>query len=224
MQRITVTTPSLIHPMREPVQEIPMNATTKLIVMRDSPEAASIKTVTGWVSRTGRFFGQDERLARYDGCTHQKCSTEGCEAIIEIRGFTICDACRHAKDLAKFNAMPRKEWDGTGMIFSDAHDKYFNDLWEAQDALEDGETLADLRLIICEPNFLRQVDVDHWNDDLPEDVDELPDAVSDALEALNKAIDAAGPVSWHPGKFSVDLIAAERELNQASINEGPDRR
>ena len=34
----------------------------KPIIMEDSPEAASIKTVTGWVSRTGRFWGNDERL------------------------------------------------------------------------------------------------------------------------------------------------------------------
>ena len=44
----------------------------KPIIMEDSPEAASIKTVTGWVSRTGRFCGDDERMARFDGSTHNR--------------------------------------------------------------------------------------------------------------------------------------------------------
>ena len=44
----------------------------KQIIMEDSPEAASIQTVTGWVSRTGRFWGNDERMARFDGSTHNR--------------------------------------------------------------------------------------------------------------------------------------------------------
>jgi hypothetical protein len=91
------------------------------------------------------------------------------------------------------------------MLFSDSHDEYFNDLDEAEDFAEDHEeTLADLRLIICEPNRLREVDAEHWIDDLPED-GELPDEVLTAIDALNEVIRAAGPCSWSPGKFALDL-------------------
>jgi len=49
------------------------NKEPEKIVPYDSAEAASIQTVTGWVSRSGRFWGNDEHMARYDGCTHRKC-------------------------------------------------------------------------------------------------------------------------------------------------------
>ena len=34
----------------------------KQIIMFDSPEAASLQTLTGWVTADGRFYGQDETL------------------------------------------------------------------------------------------------------------------------------------------------------------------
>ncbi len=34
------------------------------IILPDSPLAARHRTVTGWVSRDGRFFGDDEQTAR----------------------------------------------------------------------------------------------------------------------------------------------------------------
>ena len=43
------------------------NKEPEKIVTYDSAEAASIQTVTGWVSRSGRFWGNDEHMARYDG-------------------------------------------------------------------------------------------------------------------------------------------------------------
>lgn len=61
------------------------------VIMRDSPEAASLQTVSGWVSRHGRFFGSDESIARYDGCTHVACSR--CGAATEKR-WTACTECR----------------------------------------------------------------------------------------------------------------------------------
>jgi len=49
-------------------------AKAETVVMEDSAEAASVQTVTGWVSRLGHFFGANEgaeRTARYDGCTQR---------------------------------------------------------------------------------------------------------------------------------------------------------
>jgi hypothetical protein len=39
-----------------------MNNKIEKIVMMDSDEAASIKTVTGWVARDGLFWGNDEHI------------------------------------------------------------------------------------------------------------------------------------------------------------------
>lgn len=85
--------------------------TDKKIIMEDSPEAASIKTVTGWVSSTGRFWGDDERMARFDGSTHKRCD---CGAVIAHRSY--CRACSDRKEAEKWEAMPEAEWDGVAML------------------------------------------------------------------------------------------------------------
>ena len=44
------------------------------MILNTSDEAAHFVTgLSGWVSRHGHFYGNDERLARYDGCTHTVC-------------------------------------------------------------------------------------------------------------------------------------------------------
>ncbi|MEQ1969482.1 ead/Ea22-like family protein, partial [Xenorhabdus nematophila] len=65
---------------------------SKKIVMYDSPEAAQIKIVTGWVSRDGRFWGDDERMARYCGATHRQCENNPDHPIIGVHDY--CDLCR----------------------------------------------------------------------------------------------------------------------------------
>lgn len=79
------------------------NKEPEKIVPYDSAEAASIQTVTGWVSRSGHFWGNDEHMARYDGCTHRKC--DACETLIPVRGYTICDQCREAKEIEKWRVI-----------------------------------------------------------------------------------------------------------------------
>jgi hypothetical protein len=175
------------------------------MILAESAEAAAIQPVTGWVSRLGRFWGSDERGARYDGSTHHRCETDGCDAIVE-RDRLYCRICEEARAHARYEAAPKRAWDGVGMLFSDAKDAYYPDLQAAEDALEDGETIASLRLLLCEPNRLSEIDESHWCDDLSED-GELPNEVAEALAALNVAIREAGPSSWSPGKFAIDLTA-----------------
>ena len=179
--------------------------TEKQTVMEDSPEAASIQTVTGWVSRTGRFWGNDERMARFDGSTHRRCE---CGAVIEQRSY--CRACHDRKQVERWQAMPEVEWDGTAMLYSQVADHYFRDEQELADYCADSEdpcTPDDLRLIICTPNYLREVDLCEDNgEEMPEDGDEscFTTAVQVALEMLNKAIrESRTPeqaISWSPGK------------------------
>lgn len=169
------------------------------IIMYDSPEAAKPHTMNGWLSRDGIFYAE-ERLARYSGCTHRPC--EACGAPTE-RMYIKCAACRDAQDTAKYAAMPRAKWDGKAMIYSETLDKYFSGLDEAEDELEDGWTLADLRLVICEPNYVRPLEPDYCCDELPED-GEVPESVLEAMAAFNKAV-AGIVLSWTPGKFAVEL-------------------
>lgn len=180
---------------------------TEKIVLPDDPAAAQYRTgIKGWVSRHGRFFGDGdggERLARIDGCTHTRCKR--CGSPNKYTAWRLCPACREQDAIAKFNAMPRAEWDGKAMLFSDEIGEFYADLDEAEDALcgEDDITLADLRLIICVPEYVRQLDPADFADDMPDDCD-VPEEVYEAIEAFNE--DVAGIVTgWRPGKYALRL-------------------
>ena len=116
---------------------------TDKIVMRDSPEAAEYRTgLSGWVSRRGLFYGDrpdSEDMARYDGCTHVACKY--CSAPAQ-KSYAACQECRDKKDLERFEALPRADWDGKAMLYSEARDKYYAGPDDAEDELEEGETLA----------------------------------------------------------------------------------
>lgn len=174
------------------------------IILPSDEKAASLETVKGWVSRNGLFFGKDERAARHDGSTHVKC--EDCGAIIPKHDFPVCDECKEKRDIERYSRRERKVLDGDVMLYSDAYDEYFDNLDYAKDFCDVNEcSLADLRLIICEPNYAGEIESDHWCDDLPEDGD-LPSELADAIEELNKFIREGKIIlSWSPGKFAVEL-------------------
>jgi len=172
----------------------------KQVIHYASPEAASIQTVTGWVSSNGQFWGNDEHMARWAGCTHLAC--KGCGTPIEKNGWTICGECRQKKDDADFDALERRPWDGKDTLYSETYDAYF---FSAEDVLErmddEGCSVDDLRLRICTPNYASEIEGDQWSDDLPED-GELPAELEAAMDALNAVIKKLPPLSWSPGKVA----------------------
>lgn len=178
------------------------------IVMRDSQEAAQHRTdIKGWVSRDGVYFGDDqnsERAARYSGCTHVPCDL--CGAPIP-KSRVRCQDCRELTDTANYKAMPHAEWDGEAMLYSEVRDQYYSTPDDAAEDLDENQTLDDLRLVICEPNYVRPLDSDYCCDELPEDGD-LPPEVEAAMEAFNQAV-AGIVLSWSPGKTA--LSSAGRE-------------
>jgi len=174
---------------------------TDKIIMYDSPEAATYKTgIEGWVSRDGHFYGKDEHMARWAGCTHMPC--EKCGAIKE-RNFW-CNPCREKRKAEEFTKLPVEKWDGTTPVCVFDSDTYFFDEGELLDFLADIPEDQEVHLCKCEPIHLRIIDSDYWCDDLP-DEGELPPEVEEAMEALNKAISAAGPVAWEEGSIAIDV-------------------
>lgn len=168
-----------------------------------SDKAASLQTITGWVSSDGRFYGNDEHLARWAGCTHKTCP---CGKIMS-KHFTICDTCRETKRVQHYRAMPEGD-PGGDMVYSDSCQRYFMDVDEAFDyASDEGCSIADLDLICCKPVHMREVDTEIWADDLPEDYsfeDCVPKAIQEKLVELNQLIrDTRVVLSWWPGKQRV---------------------
>ena len=172
-------------------------------ILKTSDEAAKFVTgISGWLDRHGRFFGKEEDMARWSGCTHIICPDCGKPT---PKGYLRCSICREKSAIERYEQMERKEWDGETPLYSESADEYFFSEDELLDYLESyGETKQALRLIICEPIYLRQVDTDYFCDELADD-GELPEAVINALNNLNVVIRDEDPVSWMPGKYAIDL-------------------
>ncbi len=94
-------------------------------------------------------------------------------------------------------------WDGKSAIYSKALGRYYANPSEAEGDLVAGQTLADLKLVICEPVYVRQIVIDYFVDDLPEE-GVLPDEVYDAIDEFNNVV-ADIVLSWRPVETSLQL-------------------
>lgn len=188
----------------------------KVIILDTSSNAAKPYTQEGWLSRTGNFF-KDEGMARYDGCTHRACRDCGEPS---SKTLLVCHKCRNKSDIKKYNTMPKEKWDGFSMVYSETEDRYFSSPDEAIEAMEgDSEeggeivSLESLRLVICEPNYISEIDPnDHYLDDIPEDGN-MPNLVEDAFQILNKIIreHRCDPISWFSGKKALLIESGEEK-------------
>lgn len=103
-----------------------------------------------------------------------------------------------------------KEWDRKIPVYSDAFDRFFFTVDELSDFCYDEEITDDdngtvLRLILCKPNYLHEIDFnDMWVDILPEDqyIDDVGSKeLLNAIGELNSVIRHHKPVSWLPGNL-----------------------
>lgn len=174
-----------------------METKKELVIFPDDELAAKKETVTGWVSRNKRFYGENESAARYDGSTHSKCE---CGNKVQ-KGWTKCDFCRAKSAKERYDAYEFQEWDGKQPVYSDNYDKYFFDSDEIDDYCEENEVSSeDLMLVICKSNYLGLINSSIWEDDLPEDGD-IPKELQVKLDELNEFIKTLPPVSYYPSKI-----------------------
>lgn len=177
------------------------------IVMYESAEAASFREgISGWVSSSGRFWGNDEHMARYDGSTHKLCE---CGNVVAKR-WIKCEACRAREADEKYAAMPFKPHAGEPLvIFRD--DRYFRDVESVYDhMLEVGST--DLQLVICEPQVAPEIYENYAEELLPEDMylDDVAPELSRRIAELNDYIASEKPIlSWTGGKFRTSITPPE---------------
>lgn len=162
-------------------------------IMFASDEAAQLKTITGWVSRDGRYFGNDERLARFAGSTHDVCSCGG----IREKSWLFCPKCLHKKRREEYLSIPFKDYDGSP-VYSHTHDKYFFDEDDLEMYLEDIEADS-IDLVFCIPVNFCHLSYDYWENFLSDD-QELPNELAKKVEELNAFIDTLPPPCWKPGK------------------------
>jgi len=169
------------------------------VIRYDSPEAAQFKTgIEGWVSSDGRFWGKDEHMARYTGCTHVLC--QGCAAPVK-KGWSHCEYCRSKRSTEKWAALPFMEWDGQKPVCLWNNDKYFFSEDDLIEYLYEHELNgADVQLVFCESIEYREIDYDYWGGDAHEDW-EPPKELVEAVEKVNDLIRTLAPHSYTTGKI-----------------------
>ena len=174
--------------------------------MTDSPsypyeDAAEFVNVTGWMcAKCHRFHGSGEdgkHIARWCCCTDRPCETEGCKGRAE-KSYTACPACISKKELARYLALPRKEWDGETPIVLD-QDNYFFDADSLGDWLNDlsDEEREDVRIEICKPTRPPYFDMGEFlMDCLSTDDDGAHLDTDDINAVVNKWIEDHEPFAW----------------------------
>lgn len=183
-----------------------MKNTIKKIHIDDEESCKYVKNIEGWVSSNGRFYGFNKELAKYDGCTHISCKI--CGIHISKNGRTICKDCLDKKRFEEFKNLQKEKWDGECLIYSDVNDKFYDSVQEAQEDLEDNETLEDLHLLLCEPKS------PSISEDLFEEfiLDETPSTLLSAIETFNNSVMSVRV--WYPTKKALDLEKYKEEQNR----------
>ena len=182
-----------------------MEENTQEVIFANSDKAAFKKTVTGWISRNGGFYGDNEILARWDGSTHKKCD---CGEVFLRNSY--CRKCSERKSLEKFNNLKEKEWDEETPLCIYNDDTFFFDYDGISCFAEDNNLkIEDLQLVICEPCIAKEIDFDdYYYDDLPQDMNlgEVNSSFKEKFDELNKYIsDNKIILSWWQGSYRVAM-------------------
>jgi len=157
---------------------------TDQFIMGETDGATLRTDLTGWVSRHGAYFGNNEDAARYHGATHRRCEVPGCDGVTD-KFWLKCEKHRHESAMARF--MKRKAI--TSAEIPDGNMLYLEDngTWYAD--LED--LLADVpepeRVVLGSPVKGRCIEPDAILE--MEDDRELPEHIAEAVNALNALID-----------------------------------
>jgi hypothetical protein len=184
-------------------------AEEKMVLYSDGNAARFCHGISGWVSIDGRFWGNDSRsehMARFASATHIAC--DECGEIHRINAY--CQSCHKKKEIERYNAMPRKKWDGEAMLYSIAADTWFNEMAEIKDYCEEyGCDIKSLMLVIGEPTYPLEIDgTDYFYDSLGEDMtlQDTCEELHELIEQVNKYIREKRPIfSWRPGKVAAEI-------------------
>lgn len=174
----------------------------KIVLPTDDNVIRWVENISGWVDINGRFWGKDKDMAIYSSITHKKCE---CGNLME-KFYTACLSCRNKADIERYNKYPFKEWDGKSLVYSHLADQYFSDESEIEDYCNDNEVKSeDLRLVLCDPCYIEEIDGSQWEDLLPEDQDYFPYEVQEAIDTFNLAVKDFPPLSYMPSKTRTSI-------------------
>lgn len=170
----------------------------------EDERAAGLKTVEGWVSRNGKFYGIDETSARNCGATVFHCG--GCGEDTEYY-YRHCKKCEAAAIEEQYQRMQEAEWLLDVPVFDACSKNYFNSMDEIEYHCEnEGISFSDLRLIICEPVYPQHIDFDDLIPILGVDMEfNHPELVNYVQEFNQKIDDLKIILGWQPGDFRASI-------------------
>lgn len=164
------------------------------------------KKIKGWwsfdyKSGTDRFWGEDEHMARWSGCTHLNCE---CGNVTERR-YTKCESCRERSLRERYNSLKETIWEEGKPICIIQSDTYFFDIDELEDYCYDNKIdKARIMLVECVPQYAREIDDDYFADELCDDC-KVPDELMNAMEEFNEVVRKSEPLSWVEGDKRIKL-------------------
>lgn len=143
--------------------------------------------VKGYVINNQYYGANKERaefIAKYSVATHKKC--EKCGNIHKIKSY--CEECFKNNRNKKFFDMEIVEYTD-GMLYDYDGNHYYDDLDNLCEYIFDENwNIDDLRICTCKPNYARQLDLDDFIDDLPDD-DYIPSEFEKAIETFNSSVE-----------------------------------
>lgn len=163
-------------------------------------DGAKRVTVTGWVDKDGNFFGENEHLARWSGCTHIKCD---CGNLTE-KQWTACKECRNKKSIEKFKSFQVVDWDRETPICLYDSDEYFFDEESLDDYCEEhGCNKKDLMLVLCKASERQVLEPKEFlADDTHEDWEPSIEIIK-AADAFNEAVKKDTNKTFFPTNIAV---------------------
>lgn len=169
------------------------------------------KTVTGIVL-DGRFYGDEEHIARWQKCTHISC--EKCGKHTE-KHYRICLDCREESAVEKWkNAEKRPVSKEDQCYYSDSLGEYFSGIEDIEEH-EHGVNPEELRLYHCERSSAPEIDLTGVYEDLiPDglDIDDMiTEEIADAAERLNRLMSEHPVNSFFPTKIAVTFEPNNKE-------------
>lgn len=183
--------------------------------MFPNEEAAEYKTgISGWVCKNcRRFYGEEERVARYCCEKDHACDTDGCAGRAE-KSYIYCDPCNKKRDLERWLAFKEVEWDGKTPLCLDDGDHFFFSPEELDEYLEEeGLDVKDVRIVVCEecepPSFEMY---DFLQDHLAEGM-EAEAHWADIDKKVNDWIKENVPTVWFGGKTRPSAASVAAHLD-----------
>lgn len=186
-----------------------------IILAEDAEQLIEQVTLDTWKVSDKKYFIKKESAIDYV-ITHKKCE---CGELMD-KYRSKCRKCQseewYKQSKERYLKMPIKEWDGETYLTIYDSDVFFQDESEIQDYLASNElTIDDLKLCICEPNHLPEIDYDEMcSDIMPEDADDLTRLCPEVLvkvNELNEFIKNHKPISWTQGSYRTNVTLTNEQ-------------